>query len=124
MIYIGHYKFKNTKQFGNILPLCLIGNRGMYLLVDGCLHPCSWTSFPFKKLGDERKKIKYEDSFFSKYRNDLNVKTFGLKEILNHELWNKLFETWEKDPWVECNTKCNIKNVDYDYAVGYETNYL
>lgn len=111
-----------TENRGNITPLCLIGNRGMYLSADGTVHPCSWTSFPYIAMTDGDKTINYQDSFFSMYREELSVKTATLESVLNHDLWGKLFSSWEKSPWVECSLKCKKDYVDYDYAVGYETN--
>lgn len=108
----------------NIVPLCLVGNRGMYISADGAVHPCSWVSFPYKDLSDGQKTIKYEDGFFAKHRHNLSIKSRPLEEILNDEIWDTLFESWN-DPtksWVECNLKCSKKYIDFDYAVGYETN--
>lgn len=114
--------FQTTSPRGNILPLCLIGNRGMYLSADGTLHPCSWTSFPYIEMSDGNKTINYKDSFFAMYREQLSVKTNTLENVLNHDLWEKLFSSWENSPWVECSLKCKKDYVDYNYAVGYETN--
>jgi len=115
-------KYQEVQPIGDIVPLCMIGNRGLYLSADGVLHPCSWTSFPYVEMSDENKTIKYEDSFFSKHRQELNVKTHGIDSVLNSVLWEKLFHSWETSPWVECNLKCNKKYVDENYAVGWETN--
>jgi len=114
--------FQSTAPIGNILPLCLVGNRGMYLSADGTLHPCSWTSFPYVAMTDGDKTINYQDSFFAMYREQLSVKTNSLENVLNHELWKKLFSSWKNSPWVECSLKCKKDYVDYNYAVGYETN--
>ncbi len=114
--------YKQTSAVGNILPLCMVGNRGMYLSADGTLHPCSWTSFPYESMSDGKKTIEYKDNFFAKHRHELSVKTNTLENVLNHDLWEKLFNSWKKSPWVECSLKCKKDIVDYDYAVGYETN--
>lgn len=115
-------KYNETKPQGNILPLCLVGNRGMYLSADGTLHPCSWTSFPYIAMSDGEKTINYKDSFFAMYREQLSVKSSSIEDVLNHDLWEKLFSSWKNSPWVECSLKCKKDYVDYDYAVGYETN--
>lgn len=114
--------YDQTQAQGSILPLCMVGNRGMYLSADGSLHPCSWTSFPFETMNYGDKTINYADSFFAKHRHELSVKTNSMAEVLNHDLWQKLMDSWKKDPWVECSLKCQKNLVDYDYAVGYETN--
>ena len=118
------YNDIKTHKFGNIIPLCLVGNRGMYVSADGTVHPCSWTSYPFIELSDGNKNIKYEDSFFYSDRKELSIKYHDLIDVLNNPRWKSLFAAWN-DPnktWVECNTKCNCKYVDFEYAVGYETN--
>ena len=116
-------KYYNTREVNGILPLCLVGNRGMYMNAEGTVHPCSWTSFPYQSMSFENKTIKYENSFFEKYRHILNVKNgLTIEQVLNHELWEKFFTGMKNDTWVECSLKCRASVVDENYAVGYETN--
>jgi len=116
-------KYYNTKEVNGILPLCLVGNRGMYINAEGTVHPCSWTSFPYSSMNFGDKTIEYKDSFFQKYRHILNVKNgLTMEQVLNHDLWQKFFNGMETDTWVECSLKCRSSVVDEDYAVGYETN--
>ena len=112
------------KRFtGNIIPMCLIGNRGLYLNAEGTIFPCSWTSFPYKSLENKGKTIKWEDSFFTKYKKLFNVKgNRTLEEILNDDLWTKLFDSFAKNNWVECGQKCSREVVDKKYGIGYYTN--
>jgi len=112
----------NTMPKGNIMPLCLVGNRGMYVSADGAVHPCSWVSFPYESMSDGTKTIDYKRSFFAKHRNELSIKNHSMDDVLNNELWQKLFDSWKNDTWVECNLKCKKDLVDHNYAVGYETN--
>ena len=116
-------KYYNTREVNGILPLCLVGNRGMYMNAEGTVHPCSWTSFPYQSMSFENKTIKYEDSFFEKYRHILNVKNgLTIEQVLNHDLWEKFFTGMKNNTWVECSLKCRASVVDENYAVGYETN--
>ena len=116
-------KYLNAKKTNTLTPLCLVGNRGMFVNAEGTVHPCSWTSFPYDTMNFEDKTIKYEDSFFQKYRNILNVKNgLTIEQVLNHNLWEKFFSSMNTDTWVECSLKCRSNIVDEDYAVGYETN--
>jgi MoaA/NifB/PqqE/SkfB family radical SAM enzyme len=115
-------KYQAINKTQHIVPLCMIGNRGMFLNAEGVVHPCSWVSFPYESLTNEEKTIHYKDSFFTKYRNNLNINLHSLEEIMNSPLWQKLFDSWQQDPWVECSLKCSNQYITQDYAVGYETN--
>ena len=118
--------FEQIKQEHNtvITPMCSIGNRGLYVSADGVLHPCSWVSFPYVSMGTDRKTIHFKDSFHQVYREQLNLKTQSLTDILKNPIWNKLFDTFDdpKKAWVECEQKCGCNLVDKEYAVGWLTN--
>ena len=112
------------KQFtGNIIPMCLIGNRGLYLNAEGTIFPCSWTSFPYKSLEYNGKVINWNDSFFVKNKKMLNVKgNRSLEQVLNDDAWQKLFDSFKNNNWVECSQKCSREVVDKKYGIGYYTN--
>jgi MoaA/NifB/PqqE/SkfB family radical SAM enzyme len=126
--YLEHNKNKyiEIKQQHNtfVTPMCVIGNRGLYVSADGILHPCSWVSYPYTSLSTERKTINFSDSFHQVNRPQLSLKTHSLDEVLNDPIWDKLFETFDSDrkAWVECEQKCNCNLVDQEYAIGWLTN--
>jgi MoaA/NifB/PqqE/SkfB family radical SAM enzyme len=126
--YLSHNQqlFDQIKQEHNtvITPMCSIGNRGLYVSADGVLHPCSWVSFPYVSMSTNRKTIHFQDSFHQVYREQLNLKTHSLTDVLNNPIWNKLLNTFDdpKKAWVECEQKCNCNLVDKEYAVGWLTN--
>ena len=126
--YLSHnqQRFEQIKQEHNtvITPMCSIGNRGLYVSADGVLHPCSWVSFPYISMSTDRKTIHFKDSFHQVHREQLNLKTQSLTDILNNPIWNKLFDTFDdpKKAWVECEQKCGCNLVDKEYAVGWLTN--
>lgn len=117
--------FKTKEKYNKfITPMCVIGNRGLYVNAVGQLYPCSWTSFPYIQLNTARKSINFEDSFFVVNKNALNLHSNSLESVLNNPIWDKFFNSLN-DPhkaWVECEQKCNSLLVDETYAVGYETN--
>lgn len=118
--------FYKTKAEYNkfVTPMCVIGNRGMYVSADGVLHPCSWVSYPYVSLNTARKTINFSDSFHQVFREKLSLKTRTLQDVLNDDVWAKLFNSFDSHSkaWVECEQKCSNQLVTEDYAVGYLTN--
>ena len=43
-------------------------------------------------------------------------------QILNDDLWQTLFDSFNKNAFVECSQKCGKNVVDKKYGVGYYTN--
>ena len=119
-------EFLKTKEQYNkfITPMCVIGNRGLYVNAAGQLFPCSWTSYPYEQLGTARKSILYKDSFFNVNKDALNLYKNDLGTVLNNPIWDKFFNGLDDQDraWVECEQKCHKHLVDEAYAVGYETN--
>lgn len=107
-----------------IIPLCEIGNRGIYVNAEGVVFPCSWTSFPYDSLSNNNKTIQWDDSFFAQHRNKMNLHNRSLEDIVSDPLWNKCSQGWRDSSktWVECGLKCNSKVVTQEYAVGWLTN--
>jgi MoaA/NifB/PqqE/SkfB family radical SAM enzyme len=107
-----------------VTPLCEIGNRGIYVNAEGVLFPCSWTSFPYTSLTHANKTIRWEDSFFAKHRQQMNLHHRTFNEIISDPLWNKCSQGFKDSSktWVECSQKCSTLVVDENYAVGWETN--
>jgi hypothetical protein len=104
--------------------LCEIGNRGVYVNAEGVVFPCSWVSFPYNSLTHNNKTIQWENSFFAKHREQMNLNNRTFAEIIADPLWNlcsRGFKDADKT-WVECSQKCSTQIVDENYAVGWETN--
>lgn len=112
------------KQQDTIVPMCEIGNRGLYVSADGVLHPCSWVSFPYTTLSHGNKTIRYQDSFHQQYRDRLNLHTRSLQDITSDPVWSKLACGWTDSDrtWVECAQKCSKELVTKEYAVQWLTN--
>jgi len=119
-----YHKVKTEYKDAPVVPLCEIGNRGIYVNAEGVVFPCSWTSFPYTSLEYNGKVIKWADSFFAQYRSQMSLRNRSLDDIVNDPLWNKCSQGW-RDPdktWAECGQKCNHTVVDERYAVGWLTN--
>lgn len=119
-----YFEIKSQYQDQPITPLCEIGNRGIYVNAEGVVFPCSWTSFPYLSLTAGSKTIDWPDSFFAKYRNQMNLHHRSFEEIVTDPLWNKCSQGFvdSAKTWVECAQKCSTHIVDENYAVGWETN--
>ena len=82
-------KYVNIKQEYQdqpITPLCEIGNRGIYVNAEGVVFPCSWTSFPYTSLTHGDKTIRWEDSFFAKHRQQMNLHNRTFNQIISDPL--------------------------------------
>jgi MoaA/NifB/PqqE/SkfB family radical SAM enzyme len=119
-----YVKVRNKYKDQPIIPLCEIGNRGVYVNAEGVLFPCSWVSFPYHSLTYGNKTIQWNDSFFAKYRDQMNLNNRTFAEIIADPLWNKCSQGFKDSSktWVECSQKCSSQIVDENYAVGWETN--
>lgn len=119
-----YIEIKQQYQNQPVIPMCEIGNRGIYVNAEGVVFPCSWTSFPYTSLSSSTKTINWPDSFFAKYRQQMNLHHRTFQEIITDSLWNKCSNgfTDSSKTWVECSQKCSTHLVDENYAVGWETN--
>lgn len=119
-----YFEIKQQYQNQPVTPLCEIGNRGIYVNAEGVVFPCSWTSFPYTSLSHNNKTIHWPDSFFAKYRQQMNLNYRTFEEIIHDPLWSKCSQGFvdSSKTWVECGQKCSTHVVDENYAVGWETN--
>lgn len=97
-----------------VIPLCVAGDRGLYIDAEGILYPCSWISHPFgtRKSKDRSKSITWNKSLFVEHKSNFDLHQHKLSEVLNSSLWLNLMDSW-KDPnkmFVECESKCNNKS--------------
>lgn len=119
-----YHKILEDYQLTPVIPMCEIGNRGLYVNAEGVVFPCSWVSFPYETLTWRNKTIHWHDSFYAQYRDRMNIRNRSLEEVLADPLWSSCSRGW-RDPartWVECGQKCERDLVDESYAVGWETN--
>jgi len=74
---------------------CINGDKEMFINVDGLVFPCPWFNSGYL----------YND-FVDKYRDQINIKTRTLKEILADPLWEELYTRFEIAPLDICQLKC------------------
>ena len=73
-----------------IVPLCYVGNKGLYLSSLGKLYPCCWVANRYNHNNE-----------WSSLGFDLNKTT--LEESISDPFWTSRFTNFE---WQECKTKC------------------
>jgi MoaA/NifB/PqqE/SkfB family radical SAM enzyme len=119
-----YIKIKQQYQDKPVTPLCEIGNRGIYVNAEGVVFPCSWVSFPYDSLTHNNKTIAWQDGFFAKHRDRMNLNHRSFEEIITDPLWSKCSQGFvnPEKTWVECGQKCSTTVVNENYAVGWETN--
>lgn len=95
-------RFYNADTKASIIPLCMIGNKGLYLNAQGRFYPCCWTAL---RYGHNR------DIF------DYIKPTQTLAETLDDRLWSKLFNNLSSVR--ECGEKCSGKKWNIEHATNW-----
>ena len=103
-------KNKSRYKDSYIVPLCRMGERGLYVDAEGILYPCSWISHPFFiQVSNKREKtISWEKSLFVEHKDSFNLNKYSLEEVLQNPFWKKLQCSWKssKTAFVECERYC------------------
>ena len=97
------YNYENNNE--SIIPLCMIGNKGLYINAEGKFYPCCWTGLRYA----------HNKNIFS-YIN----MTQTLGETLDDPMWKKLFtDLIFGDGPRECGEKCSAKKWNLDHATSW-----
>ncbi len=104
-------RYIETYKESYVMPMCRIGERGLYVDAEGILYPCSWVSHPFGIRQSQRreKTIRWEKSLWVEHKDKFNLHQHSLTEVLGSSLWKGLACSW-LDPqksFVECENKCH-----------------
>tara|TARA_Y100000310_G_C20610628_1_gene777790 strand:+ start:323 stop:1378 length:1056 start_codon:yes stop_codon:yes gene_type:complete len=111
--YIQHNKnlytdIKNKYNEAPHVPLCLIGNKGLYINSKGKFFPCCWVA----------QRFDHQESYWTSSEFDLRNNT--LNEVLNSDKWTELFDSLlTNNSFFECGLKCTSKVVDSNYATSW-----
>ena len=97
--------YNEDTEYQSIVPLCMIGNKGLYINAEGKFNPCCWTS------------LRYAHN-----KNIFNYINFNktLTEVLDDPLWKKLFidQAFGEGP-KECAEKCSAKKWNLEHATSW-----
>ncbi len=95
-------RFYNKDSTPSIIPLCMIGNKGLYLNAKGKFYPCCWTALRYGHNKDIFEYIKPSQT---------------LGEVLDDPMWKKLFGDIRNGTAPrECGEKCSAKKWSLDHA--------
>ena len=103
-IFLDRYNNEDIEN-KSIVPLCMIGNKGLYLNAEGKFYPCCWTGLRY----DHNKNIfDYIDT----------SRTLG--EVMDDAMWKKLFLDMPfGDAPQECGEKCNSNKWSIEHATSW-----
>lgn len=97
--------YNNVKNSSNdIIPLCSIGNKGLYINSRGEFYPCCWVA----------NRYKHNDKW-SELGKKFNLNNNLLTDIIADKFWSSDFT----NEHYECNTKCNKNVFTKNYATSW-----
>lgn len=103
-MYVDKFNDTNTKA-QSIIPLCMIGNKGLYINAQGKFYPCCWTGL---RYGHNKNVFDYID----------REETLG--QVMDNPGWKNLFQSWHTDSTLrECGEKCSVKKWDIEHATSW-----
>lgn len=90
------------EQDTKIVPLCEIGNKGLYIDARGRLFPCCWVANRYN-----------HNSEWQEISHNFDLHTRTITDVLNDIFWETEFKSFR---WNECQTKCNRSVLSEEYA--------
>jgi hypothetical protein len=95
--------YNQATTFGDVTPLCSIGNKGLFLSSQGSLFPCCWVANRYS-----------HNSEWVELSRRFSLHNKSLIEVLADPFWQGEFKNFS---WTECRTKCNKAVVNQQYAI-------
>lgn len=105
-------RFNKTSTNDSIIPLCMIGNKGLYINASGDFYPCCWTenNYDMSLFGGK--------NIFNHLAN--THKKHSLTEKMNDVTWKKVFVGMRKRSTDKmfgmCAKKCSNQNWNETHA--------
>jgi len=97
--------YRKVKDNTDIVPLCEIGNKGLYIDARGRLFPCCWVANRYSHTTE-----------WQQLANRFDLKQRTLAEAVLDPFWTTEFQQFR---WQECKTKCTKAVVNQDYATNW-----
>jgi MoaA/NifB/PqqE/SkfB family radical SAM enzyme len=89
-----------------IIPLCLIGTKGIFVNSQGFMIPCCWIGNRYNHTGLDKFLVPSN-----------NIKTHGLESVLNNSYWKSFIQDFHS--MQECKSKCTSSLVTEEYATNW-----
>jgi MoaA/NifB/PqqE/SkfB family radical SAM enzyme len=103
-IFTNRFKLENIGN-KSIIPLCMIGNKGLYLNSKGMFRPCCWTGLRYQHNKDIFHYIDFGKE---------------LGEVMDDPNWTTLFSEWNSGSGpMECSEKCSVKKWNLSHATNW-----
>jgi MoaA/NifB/PqqE/SkfB family radical SAM enzyme len=93
--------YEQIESFDDIIPLCKIGSKGLFINSQGYLFPCCWIV--------HRYDVKNYLSFLTP---DINIHKVGLEAALNSNKWDSFIINISTN--MICNMKCKSNLINKD----------
>jgi MoaA/NifB/PqqE/SkfB family radical SAM enzyme len=97
--------YNQVRDNAEIVPLCEIGNKGLYIDAQGRLFPCCWVANRYS-----------HNTEWQQLANQFDLKQRTLTEVVADPFWETEFRQFR---WQECRTKCAKAVVNQDYATNW-----
>lgn len=97
--------YNQVKDNPAIVPLCEIGNKGLYIDAQGRLFPCCWVANRYS-----------HNTEWQLLAERFSLKQRTLTEVVADAFWTTEFKQFR---WQECRTKCAKVVVNQDYATNW-----
>lgn len=94
--------YRNMSK-SKIMPLCRVGNKGLYINSRGEFYPCCWTGLRY----DHNKNLFHVSM----------IKANTLEESMNNQGWTKFYKEMNSGNCPkECSEKCNLEKWNLEHA--------
>ena len=97
--------YNQVRDNTDIVPLCEIGNKGLYIDARGRLFPCCWVANRYS-----------HNTEWQQLADQFDLKQRTLTEVVADPFWETEFRQFR---WQECRTKCAKAVVNQDYATNW-----
>jgi hypothetical protein len=94
--------YSTNKGQQSIIPLCMIGNKGLYINAKGEFKPCCWTGLRYQHNKDIFAYVNFDET---------------LSKVLDDPAWSTLFNDFGAVR--ECGEKCSAKKWNLAHATSW-----